>query len=94
MRYLFLLTFQFFCVFLYSQDTIKRICGTSEYMADMFKKCPDYKLSYERLSEIINSRLKSSASSEFTGLINIPVVVHVVYKLFRLRILELECPRK
>jgi PKD repeat protein len=59
---------------------LKRTCGTTEYMENLYKQDPEYKLAMQRLEKFAEQYAKDHpAGTESRTVITIPVVVHVVW---------------
>lgn len=67
-----------FLLIIFAEVVQSQYCGTDDYMDNLFKEHPEYKISYDQNNAVIFSKQKSSTS--ISGIIRIPVVVHVVYK--------------
>ncbi|MBL0052785.1 MAG: T9SS type A sorting domain-containing protein [Bacteroidetes bacterium] len=68
-----------------SQTQIKhRTCGTHEYNEQLMQQDPQFKAAQEQIEintqAIINEQANNGTLSKVTNVVNIPVVVHVVYK--------------
>ena len=68
-----------------SQAQIKhRTCGTHEYNEQLMQQEPQFRAAQEQIElntqAIINEQANNGSLSKVTNVVNIPVVVHVVYK--------------